>query len=148
MSLDVYLTMKGATKEKGSGIFIREAGAMIEITREEWDTRFPRREPVVVEQSEGDEVFTANVTHNLNTMAGEAGIYKHLWRPDELEIKKAVQLIEPLTAGLALLKSDPERFQKFNPSNGWGTYGGLVTFVEDYLEACKKYPDADVSVWR
>ena len=93
-------------------------------------------------------VHSANITHNLNKMADEAGIYKHLWRPDEIEITKAEQLIEPLRAGLELLKSDPERFKKFNPENGWGTYEGLVSFVQEYLASCEENPDAEVSVSR
>lgn len=29
------------------------------------------------------ELFEANITHNLNKMAKEVGIYEYLWRPDE-----------------------------------------------------------------
>lgn len=94
------------------------------------------------------EVYWANITHNLGTMAGEAGIYKHLWRPEEIGITKAHQLIEPLRAGLELLRSDRERFEKFNPENGWGSYDGLVRFVEKYLAACEENPDADVRASR
>lgn len=94
------------------------------------------------------EVFSANITHNLGRMAREAGIYEALWRPDEIGITTAEQLIEPLTAGLALLKSDPPRFEAFNSPNGWGLYEHFVPFVEGYLEACKENPDAAVSVWR
>ena len=148
MSLDVYLTIEELQSQTGSGIYIRENGAQKEITREEWDSRFPNREPVVAKASPSCEVYTANVTHNLGRMAREAGVYQHLWRPDEIEIKKAMELIEPLKAGLALLRSDPERFMVFNPSNGWGDYEGLVGFVENYLAACEQYPNAEVSVWR
>jgi len=94
------------------------------------------------------EIYTRNITHNLNKMADAAGIYKHLWQPDEIGITKAAELIEPLQTGLALLKSDPERFKAFNPKNGWGTYEGLVEFVEDYLNACEKDPDADIEISR
>lgn len=150
MSLDVYLKLNGSANQQESGkIFIRENGQNKEISRAEWNERFPDREPfVAVAEVESDEVYSNNITHNLNTMADEAGIYKHLWRPDEIGITKAEQLIEPLSIGLALLKSDPERFKKFNPKNGWGTYEGLVGFVESYLTACELYPTAEVSVWR
>lgn len=94
------------------------------------------------------EIYTRNITHNLNKMADEAGIYKHLWRPDEIGITKAGELIEPLKTGLALLKSNPERFKVFNPSNGWGSYSGLVSFVTEYLEACEQHPDATIEVSR
>lgn len=96
----------------------------------------------------GEEIYWRNITHNLNSMADEAGIYKCLWRPDEIGIKKASQMIEPLRAGLTLLKGDPGRFKKFNPPNGWGDYDGLVEFVTDYLAACEANPDADVHVSR
>lgn len=94
------------------------------------------------------EVYWANITHNLNSMAKEAGIYMHLWRPDEIGITKAEQLIEPLTKGLALMKSDPERFEKHNSPNGWGLYEHFVPWIEKYLEACKEFPDAEINVSR
>lgn len=94
------------------------------------------------------EVFSANITHNLGAMAREAGIYEALWRPEEIGVTKAEQLVEPLSAGLALLKADPPRFQAHNSPNGWGLYEHFVPFVEGYLEACKANPDAEVSVWR
>lgn len=149
MSLDVYLTESKQTVPAGSGIFVRANGRMVELTRAEWDEKFPGREPFIApETSEPDCVYSRNITHNLNRMAEAAGIYKHLWRPDELGIFKAQSLIEPLRIGLALLKSDPERFMAFNPTNGWGDYGGLVEFVEEYLAACERYPDADLYVSR
>lgn len=151
MSLDVYLTLETPQEQRfTSGIFIREDGGIKEITRAEWDERFPGREPNIVRQVDEDsnEIYWANITHNLNQMAGEAGIYEHLWRPDELGITRASGLVAPLTTGLALLKEKPERFTPFNPKNGWGTYAGLVNFVEHYLKACKEYPNATVSVSR
>ena len=93
-------------------------------------------------------IYDANITHNLGAMASEAGIYRHLWRPEELGIVKAAQLIEPLRAGLALLTADPERFKKHNAPNGWGLYKDFVPFVERYLAACEENPDADVRVSR
>jgi hypothetical protein len=94
------------------------------------------------------EIYSANITHNLNKMAEKAGIYHHLWRPDEIGIEKAGQLIEPLTKGLDLLKKHPEQFREFNPENGWGTYEGLVKFVKAYLDACKENPEATIEVSR
>ena len=82
------------------------------------------------------------------SMASECGIYKHLWRPEELGIKKAIQLIEPLTVGLRSLKADPDKYKKFNAPNGWGKYEHFVEFVEEYLNACVENPDADISVSR
>ena len=96
----------------------------------------------------GESVYSANITHNLNGMAEAAGIYKELWRPDEIGVTKASQLIEPLTKGLAWLKSNRQEAEKHNASNGWGLYEHFVPFVEKYLGACKEHPEATVSVSR
>lgn len=151
MSLDVYLITKEAQiKKASSGIFVRENGQTKEITQEEWNSKHPDREPVKFEQEETEtnEVYSANITHNLNTMAMAAGIYEYLWRPDEINITKAKELIEPLRQGLHNLKIEPERYKKLNPENGWGSYDGFVKFVSNYLDACYEYPDSDVGVSR
>lgn len=95
-----------------------------------------------------EEVYWANITHNLNTMADKACIYQALWRPEEIEKTKANEIIELLEKGLTDLKSRPEYFEKFNSSNGWGMYEHFVPFVENYLEACKENPDAVISISR
>ena len=125
MSLDVYLT--GKTTE-------------VACTCKDCWNEHTRKET--------ESFYDANITHNLGAMAQEAGIYKHLWRPEEIGATKAAQLIEPLRAGLELMKSDPPRFEKHNASNGWGLYEHFVPFVEKYLAACEEYPEADVSVSR
>jgi len=94
------------------------------------------------------ELFSYNITHNLNTMAEEAGIYKCLWNPDDLyENPTAEMLIPLLEEGLTNLKSNPEHFKKFDASNGWGTYKDFVPFVERVLSACKEHPKASVRTW-
>lgn len=115
-----------------------------------------------------EQVYWANITHNLNTMAGEAGIYEALWRPHRLKegynisendhqaewkfeeenTTLAKDIIPLLEKGLSDLKTRPEYFEKFNSPNGWGMYEHFVLFVEKYLEACKEYPDAIIEVSR
>lgn len=151
MSLDIYLITKDATiKKASSGIFVRQNGKTVEITQEEWNQRYPDREPVKFkeEEQETNTVYHDNITHNVNNMAEEAGIYEHLWRPDEIQVTKAKELIEPLRQGLHNLKLEPTRYKAFNPENGWGSYEGLVKFVENYLNACYEYPEAEVNVSR
>ncbi len=101
---------------------------------------------VYLQGKPGEVLYSANITHNLNKMADAAGIYRCMWRPDEIGIKTASQLIEPLTQGLALLKAEPERFEAFSSPNGWGMYKHFVPFVEKYLNACKEHPEASVEV--
>jgi hypothetical protein len=95
-----------------------------------------------------EEVYSANITHNLGKMASEAGIYQALWRPEELGYYSARELITPLTKGLALLVAEPERFIKFNSPNGWGMYEHFVPFVRRYVQACSDHPDAVICVSR
>jgi hypothetical protein len=118
---------------------------------------------------EVDYLYETNITHNLTDMAEAAGIYKALWRPHQLkkEFKKlpksdydeeylfekadttyAKDIIPILKKGLKDLKTRPEYFETFNSSNGWGMYEHFVPFVEKYLEACKKYPEAIIKVNR
>lgn len=93
-------------------------------------------------------VYEANITHNLGRMAEAAGIYKHLWRPEEIDITTAGQLIAPLTAGLARLEADPMQFKQYDAANGWGLYEHFVPFVRKYLAACIENPNATVRVSR
>ncbi len=89
------------------------------------------------------ELFSANITHNLGRMAQEAGIYLHLWHPEQLiGVVFAGDIVKDVEVGLADMKSDPERFEKFNASNGWGLYKHFVPWVERYLCACKEHPKA------
>ena len=173
MSLDVYLISKTPiSKKQSSGIFIRENGETKEISLSEWNKRNPNVEPVSVIQDdenefETNELFSANITHNLAEMASEAGVYDALWRPyrlkgeyvetdnydDEMKFENsqvisAKELIDPMREGLHKLKSDPDKYEKFNPENGWGSYDGLIRFIEKYLNACYENQSANVEVSR
>lgn len=103
---------------------------------------------VYLTNAEGQVVFEANITHNLNAMAQEAGIYKHLWRPEEIEVTKAAHLVNPLRAGLAQMVERPTYFEGFEAKNGWGRYCDFLPWIAKYLEACIANPDATVSVSR
>lgn len=153
MGLNAYLSIPTKSGPKGSGIFVREDGQTKEISRAEWDEKFPGREPVVL-VDDSDEgmaalpMFEANLTHNVRGIANAALIGDHLWFPEKIGITTARQLIEPLTVGLANLKANSEKYRALEPANGWGSVGGLIRFVEEYLAAAKKWPDAQVSVSR
>jgi hypothetical protein len=100
-------------------------------------------------------VYSSNITHNLGAMAREVKLsngmtlYDVLWRPDEQEgLKYAKDILRLLDEGWNILLSDPEHFKKFNPENGWGSYGGLEEFVYRYRNACMDNPDAELKVSR
>lgn len=162
MSLDVYLREKIIREPGHTGVFVREKYARDdddgrELTEAEVDSlRAALHVPtnadlgdieIRVEPDYGCE-FSANITHNLGAMADEAGIYKHLWRPEEIGVTHARQLIEPLRAGLALMRSDPARFRHFDAKNGWGTYEQFLPWIADYLAACEANPDSEIRVSR
>lgn len=147
MSLDVYLETEQEVLEFPK-IYTRENGQIREVSEEEFEEMFPGREPVKTTMQTTNRVFSANITHNLGNMANMAGVYKVLWHPEDVGVEKAKDLVEPLTTGLTRLRANPSFFKQFNPSNGWGSYDVLVEFVEEYLEACRMYPDATVRTWR
>lgn len=136
MSLDVYLN-------KGVDVFDRDIQQYRTLTIEEWVKAFP-----TLSMPEGPMVFQRNITHNLGLMAEAAGVYKALWRPEEIDCTYAGQLIPILKEGLRKLKVDPIKYKAMNPHNGWGDYEGLMEFVKTYLNACREYPEATIKVSR
>lgn len=120
-------------------------------------------------EEEVDEVYQANITHNLGKMASKAGLYEALWRPYRLrpdytkeleaDYKKerefedsqtilAEELIPAIEKGLAKLKAKPAYYKKYDSPNGWGLYEHFVPFVKAYLKACKQFPKSVVRVRR
>lgn len=93
-------------------------------------------------------VYEGNVTHNLIDMAKAASVYGVLWRPEENGIATAADLIPHLERGLAWLRDNADEAKKYNPANGWGDYYGFRDFLEGYLSACRRDPDATVMASR
>lgn len=153
MSLDIYLRLPAGAPETPPDpeerIFVRIGGQTKEVTREEYAELYPGREPVAVVSPRDDtEVFSANITHNLNRMAEACGLYDVMWNPDENGYTHAEDLIPRLRLGLAKLVTDPITFKEFDPPNGWGDYGLLLQTASDLLDACQRWPRAEVSVWK
>ena len=90
-------------------------------------------------------VYDSNITHDLSRMAAECGLYESLWNSHG---KRAGDLIEPVSQGIARLVLEPERFRKFDPPNGWGDFNALEKFARDFLAACIDNPDGIVEVSR
>jgi hypothetical protein len=99
-------------------------------------------------------VYSGNITHNLNKMAmavelsNGKTLYDVLWRPDEHEYTKAIEIVSLLSEGLVELVRYPEKYKTLNPSNGWGSYDGLIEFVKKYHSACLDNPEAEIRVSR
>lgn len=147
MSLDITLRdpdSKVVTKQH-TGIFVRKNGQNVELTLKEAQEMYPDVDIHLYEEC-NNILYESNITHNLIDMAYEAKIYEVLWKPEEVGITVARDLIDPLQEGLHRLKSDPEKYKEFNPENGWGSYETLVEFVENLLNACCRYPNAIIEV--
>lgn len=93
-------------------------------------------------------LFDCTITHNLGEMAGAAGLYGYLWHPEHYGITTAQQLIVPLRDGLTALRARPDYYAALSPTNGWGTYHGLLSSVRHLLAACEAHPEARVEVSR
>ena len=99
-------------------------------------------------------VYSGNITHNLNSMAAAIvlsnglTLYQILWRPDEHGLKFARDISDLLDEGWNILLSDPDKYKKYDPPNGWGSYEGLCDFVYRYRNACWDNPDAELRVSR
>ncbi len=111
-----------------------------------------------------EDVYSANITHNLGKMADAAGIYKALWRPYQLKEGynipegdyqaeyefeennpvRAYEIIPIIEKGLEDMKARSEHYKTFDSPNGWGLYKHFVPFIEKYLEALKEYPESFV----
>jgi hypothetical protein len=111
-----------------------------------------------------EDLYGANITHNLGDMADAAGLYEALWRPHRLkegynipekdydaEYKfeeenpvKAHEIISIIEKGLEDMIARPEYYETFNSSNGWGMYHNFVPWIEEYLQALNEYPESFV----
>lgn len=149
MSLDI--TLKNDLRprilewEKRREASLKEAGEMkglIPLIKEYYEDRKPT-------DTEDDYLFSTNITHNLGTMGTKAGIYDCVWRPDEMEnIKNAGDIIAILKKGIEDMKARPDYYTQFDAKNGWGTYDQFIPWLEEYLNACIKYPEALIYVSR
>lgn len=99
-----------------------------------------------LEEGDDNQLYWANITHNLHKMAKEAGIYLALWHPEDLGAKHAKDIIEIVDKGLIDMIRRPGHYQKFNSSNGWGSYWDFIPFVVKYLMALKEHPEAIIEV--
>ena len=89
-----------------------------------------------------------NITHNLNKMAEEAGLYYVLRRPEEIWVSMWKEALPLLEKWLKKLIAHPNKYKKLNPENGWWDYEWLVEFVKEYIFQVKENPDCMVSVSR
>ena len=101
---------------------------------------------VYLEEMQLVEVYGKHITHNLVPMAKKAGLYKPLWEPASLKLKKARQLIPYLQKGIKALLANPDFYKQYDAVNGYGSYECLLQFAQEYLQACTEHPDSKIVV--
>lgn len=129
-------------------IYFFKDGFDIQKSRADIDATYTKLQAVKeeLEQLEDDfeeaKLSSLNITHNLNNMAKAVGLYEVLWRPEEIGITTASQMIVPLEKGVNELVANPDKYKAFNPVNGFGSYEDFVDFCKSVLRNCCEYPDA------
>lgn len=121
----------------------------------------------------GEELDSVGITHNLNKMICELDVlcrtnyYECVWRPEEIFDTKDILLYDTFTEEyyvntcvsvkdilpkLGTLYRDlvlnKKLIEQHLPSNGWGTFEGMLDFINRYIKICIKYPDSYVHAWR
>lgn len=95
-----------------------------------------------------EELYWANITHNLSDMAEAAGIYQALWRPDEINAKQAKDILDIILNGFCKLLKNPDEYRKLEASNGWGTYENFIDWIFRYIKALSEYPESYILALR
>jgi chromosome segregation ATPase len=139
MSLNLYFFKKGVNlqeiREKISNLYEKKQAIQKEIEQLE-------------DAYDDAELASLNITHNLNKMAEAVGLYEVLWRPEEIGITSASQMIPLLEKGIKELETYPEKYKAFNAPNGWGKYENFLSFCQSALHRCREYPDAVIEASR
>lgn len=91
----------------------------------------------------GESVYRWNYTSNLSGAWREAGA-----DIGEFDGKRARDCAPILAAAIADMEARPGHFERFNPSNGWGSIETLIPALTDLMRAMEKHPDAVVEVSR
>lgn len=82
-----------------------------------------------------EEVYETGLTWNLTPMLIACGLYDAIKNPKDLKINKAGELLD-----------NKSKYEKLNPENGYGSYIGLISMLEEYLSVCKQYPEASIEI--
>lgn len=93
-----------------------------------------------------EKVFDLNITHNCNEMADFMGVYKEIWRPEELGITRAYEVKSALERSIAYLQTHD--ITHLEPDNKWGTQDQFLGFLYEYLDLVNRYPNARIEADR
>lgn len=89
-------------------------------------------------------IYESNITYNLAPMYYKC-IDKELGfrKLNELNCKKALPILNKAINDLIENKFE---YEKLNPSNGWGSYDGLLEELKNLRNCCEENPDGIIEV--
>lgn len=90
------------------------------------------------------EIYETNITYNLAKMYYKA-IDKDLGlkKLKGMNCKDALPIIEKAIKDMV---ENKEEYEKLNPSNGWGSYEGLLKDFREIRNVCEDNPDGIVDM--
>lgn len=93
------------------------------------------------------EVGEWGCTYNVSPMLRGAGLEMPEWTQEWIEKADSKTIASRLGDTIATLEADPGKFKAMNPSNGWGSYDGLLETLKDIHRVALEYPSATWSAW-
>jgi len=93
----------------------------------------------------GQELFSANITHNVIPMWRKAGVFDAIYESDG---KRASDYIEALRAGVADFEKNYPEYEKLNSPNGWGLAEDALPWLRKVLAAFENNLDGYIRVSR
>ena len=88
-------------------------------------------------------VVSKNITHNLNEMWQQLGIYDALYNS---EGKKAKDVLPVMREGLRLMIENPVHFKRFSAPNGWGTYEQALPWLVELVAEFEEHPNGVIGI--
>lgn len=101
-----------------------------------WDVKLKAKREIIL--------FQTNITYNLADMYYKC-IDKELGleKLDGLSSKEALPIVKRAIEDMI---ENKEEYEKLNPSNGWGSYDGLLRDLRNLKESCEQIPDGVIEV--
>lgn len=101
-----------------------------------WDIKLKAKREIIL--------FETNITYNLSDMYYKCiDKERGLKKLDGLSSKKALPIIKK---AIKDMENNKEEYEKLNPSNGWGSYDGLLNRLKQLKEYCETVPDGYIEV--
>ena len=101
-----------------------------------WDVKLKAKREIIL--------FQTNITYNLADMYYKCIDKKlGLEKLNGLSSKEALPIVKRAIEDMIENKEEDE---KLNPSNGWGSYDGLLRDLLNLKESCEQIPDGVIEV--